>query len=263
MKKLIACAAVLACLAPARADGPKPLPAQVKADRIQSIRLSQEGDRFLRSGAPEAAENDYRLAMKLWPFNPLPYPGLAEALKSEGKPEEAIHVYRALFYNSRSASTAAQDPLHLMNFALLLNETGHWQEAVSIYEKGLPDSADAEVLKAAGRFDPSLPMPDQMEALAHVARGIEYGRYGDSGDAMSEYERAMVRTPDLSVVNYYYGWGWQRLSPDERSRYGTEQQAKVALLKAVRIGKGDVKKAAQKALMVAMNPSLPAKATAK
>ena len=55
-------------------------------------------------------------------------------------------------------------------------------------------------------------------------------------------------------ANFYYGFGWQQLSPAERVQFGTAQQAKAALRKAARIGKDAVKKAATKALQVAMKP---------
>lgn len=71
---------------------------------------------------------------------------------------------------------------------------------------------------------------------------------------MEHYQRALQLAPDSALTNYYYGQGWQKLSPAERIQFGTAQQAKAALQKAIKIGKGAVKKAAQKPLQVAMKP---------
>lgn len=65
---------------------------------------------------------------------------------------------------------------------------------------------------------------------------------------MAEYTKALQLAPDNALTNYFYGVGWQRLSPAERAKFGTAQQAKAALQKAVKVGDASVKTAARKAL---------------
>jgi len=52
--------------------------------------------------------------------------------------------------------------------------------------------------------------------------------------------------PDSPFANYYYGYGWQVLDPKAKMLH--QEQAKAAFAKAVQLGKGDLKKAAEKAL---------------
>ena len=71
-------------------------------------------------------------------------------------------------------------------------------------------------------------------------------------EAFAEYGKALQLAPDSDLANYYYGVGWNNLSPAERKQFGSFQQAKAALEKAVKLAKGPLKVKAQKALLVAM-----------
>ena len=158
-----------------------------------------------------------------------------------------------------------------MKYALLLSQTGQQAEANVVYRKALLQVPDVDD-RTIGRFpDADTPSPTEFQAAVHVAIGL-CATYGsdpfDTSDsqhvrAMQEFDKARQLQPESALTNYYYGYGWQRLSPNDREKAVDAVQAKAALLKAVKVGKGDVKKAAQKALMVAMNPSMAAKATAK
>ncbi len=83
--------------------------------------------------------------------------------------------------------------------------------------------------------------------------GSDMSAYENSR-AFTEYGKALALEPDWALTNFYYGYGWQRLFPADKAQLGSVRQAKAALLKATRLGKGDVKKAAEKALQVAMKP---------
>ena len=91
-----------------------------------------------------------------------------------------------------------------------------------------------------------------------LGRTIGFGQDNEEKNqaAMREYAAALSLEPNWDLANYYYGYGWQQLSPAERAHLGLAQEAKAqeALHKAVKIGKGLVKAAAQKALRVAMKP---------
>lgn len=101
-----------------------------------------------------------------------------------------------------------------------------------------------------------MPEPTALATAIHITRGLVYNATPDwAGDsqnkeAAAEYGKALQLAPDSPLTNYYYyyGVGWQQLSPAERAKIGNIQQAKAALRKAVLLGKGDVKKAAQRAL---------------
>ena len=220
--------------------------------------LVDQGEESLKSGYYQAAEQIFREASAVQltgipQFNPSAERGLAEALTAQGKITEAIQLYRMLIYQyPRNLSSVAQEVRTLMRYAIVLSQMGQWPEAVSVYEKALPGTLFHGMPNLDVHFDPQIPVPAQLQAIAHVACGIEFIKHGDNLRAFKEYEKGSYLTPDSALVNYYYGDGWQQLSPAEQTKFGSEQQAKAALQKAVKIGKGPVKKAAQKALRTAM-----------
>jgi tetratricopeptide (TPR) repeat protein len=264
MKTIIACAVLLSLLLASpvlsqdihriNASGDIPLNAATQ----QSQDMIDQGEDFLKAGNYRAAEQVFRASSALAAsgvpgFSPSAERGLAEALTAQGKTAEALQLYQNLIYQyPRNFSSVAQEMRTQMRCAILLSQTGHWKEAVSIYEKALPSAVYHGMPKLDVHFDPQSPMPVQLQAIAHVACGIELSGHGDNPQAFKEYEKGSYLAPDSALVNYYFGDGWQQLSPAEQAKFGRAAQAKAALQKAVRLGKGPVKKAAQKVLRMAM-----------
>ena len=69
---------------------------------------------------------------------------------------------------------------------------------------------------------------------------------------MTEFDKARQLQPDSALTNYYYGYGWRNLSPKDQAGLNDARQAKAALQKAVKAGKGEIKQAAEKALQITM-----------
>jgi tetratricopeptide (TPR) repeat protein len=242
--------------------------------------LSNAGERDLQAGLFSTAEAEFRASILASKRENQPwtsaYEGLARVLTAQGKTAEAIQTYQTIFYDlpmrgihyddpkkqeayrakvyqnpvqyGGSGSVSVFDGLY---YALLLNETGQWPQAVNVYESALRELPAGDLPRIDISFAPETPQPVEMEAALHLALGLadNFGPYADGNNrAMVEYSRAMQMEPNWVLTNYYYGYGWQRLSPAERVKVGSVQQAKAALQKAVLLGKGDVKKAAQKAL---------------
>lgn len=223
-------------------------PEQVKTIQ-QSGGLVDQGNMLLSASNPVAAEKAFRAALALEGWNAEADPGLAEALAAQGKINEALRVYRTLIYQyPRNLSSVAHDRRTQMHYAILLSQTGQWQEAVSVYEKNLPSAVYGDAPKLDVHFDPRAPMPFQLQAMAHVASGMEYTGHGQMKEAFGEYEQATHLAPDSAFANYYYGYGWQNLAPKDRAKLLNQEQAKAAFSKAVQLGKGEIKEAAQKAL---------------
>ena len=215
----------------------------------ESYALVNQGETLLASGNYPAAEQDFRAALAIKSWNADADPGLAEALAAQGKTKEALQVYRALVYQyPANLSSAAQTMRTLMRFASLLSQVGQWEEAVSVYKYGLRRANFKDALNLDIPLDLQNPMPLQLQALSHLAVGLEYESHAENTPAFAEFNQGMRLQPDNALTNYYYGVGWQRLSPAERVKFGTAQQAKAALTKAVKIGNADVKAAAAKAL---------------
>ncbi len=177
--------------------------------------------------------------------------GLAETLVAEGKVAEALQTYYLYFHppvgEFQSDSYA---PKANLEYALLLNQQGQWVEAVDHYNAALPDLVKWEY-KANLHFDAAAPQPATLAAAAHIGLGL-YDNFEYEPDsntkALKEYNAALQLAPDWDAANYYYGYGWQKLSPVERAKFGTMQQAKAHLQKAEKTGNANIRAAAAKAL---------------
>ena len=159
-----------------------------------------------------------------------------------------------------------RQPRNLLPYAQLLLKSGQWTEALAVYNQALPHLPDigshpetpvvhdGDLMRANSHFSADVPEPAALATALHIARGMVYnvtpswGGEAQDTEAMAEYGKALQLAPNNALTNYYYGAGWQKLSPTERTKFGTVQQAKAALQKAEKTGNAGVKAAAQKAL---------------
>lgn len=217
----------------------------------QSSAFVARGEELLQGGDAHSAEESFRAALALENSNATADPGLAEALTAQGKQAEALQVYRALVYQyPRSLSSAAQEEGTLLRIALLLNQTGQWQEAVIVYQKALPHIPDNKMALFNVPLDLRSPRPAVLNALIHAALGLDanwsanfHGEF-DHAKAFQEYSKALQLQPDSPLTNYFYGYGWQRLDPKEQARLekitpGQQAAVKAAIAKAAKLGMGE------------------------
>ncbi len=237
---------------------------------------TRQGETALREGNLPIAETNFRQAIAISETWTNAYEGLAKVLIAQGRAAEAIQIYRKIFYDLSLRGMQSDDPNETqaykvevyqnpvahggsggascedgLRYALLLNKTGQWGEAITVYNSALPDVPSGDIPKIAIQFDPATPQTVIFESATRIALGLvdNFGVEPDHNlNAMTEYQKALQLVPDSDLANYYYGFGWQRLDPKDRAKFGNAQQAKAALLKAVKMGNADVKKAAEKAL---------------
>ena len=231
----------------------------------------EDGVAALQAKDYVTAEGDFRSSLTDAPFGQShlgpggeAYFGLAEALTGQGRIAEALQTYATLFNPDPHESFGGSYFTRVgLRYALLLNQTGQWAEALKRYQDALPNvptggGDNLPMINVA--FAPNVPQPTALAAAVNMALGVSDsftpGAVTEFEDvrAFQEYSQALQLEPNWSLTNFYYGFGWQRLGPADKAKLGSVQQAKAALLKAVRTGKGDVKKAAKKALLVAMKP---------
>ncbi len=173
---------------------------------------------------------------------------LAAALEGQGKDREALEAYQTVVEHYD------KHPRNLLPYAQLLLKSGQWAQAVAVYNQALPLLSDGELEKETSAFSPDVPEPLALETALHLERGQIYndtmGWAGDTQnkEAMKEYKKALQLAPDNALTNYFYGVGWQKLTPTERAKFGTVQQAKAHLQKAEKVGNANVKAAATKVL---------------
>ena len=248
---------------------PTPLSAEQQAAIKQAYALLVEAAADQHAGCFAQAEAKARQGLAVEPMNGANAVVLAMALESEGKTQEALQVYqsRLITQDQRGLHGNGSD---LLPYALLLLQSGRWAQAVAAYNAALPilpsfnivqqspRIVDQDVIIANSRFSPDVPEPDRLALMIHLARGVvfnateDWAREPQNTEAFAEYGKALRLAPNSALANFYYGIGWQKLSPAEQEQFGSIQQAKAALTKAVRLAKGPLKVKAQKALLVAM-----------
>ncbi len=224
------------------------------AREIQAGQDYKDGSNALRAKDYASAVASFQAALSNRPDGP-PYLGLAEALVGQGKTAEALQAYWSVFHpDAHNSWGGSYYPRAQLEYALLLNQTGQWAEAVAMYEKALPNVSDRGMATINAHFDPAVPQPVALEAAARIGLGLEAdwagGEPGDFGAdrAFQEYAKALQLQPNWAVANYYYGYGWQKLSPAETAKFGNAALVKAALQKAAALGTGDVKKNAEELL---------------
>lgn len=225
----------------------QPTPEEQKALR-NSYLVACAASASLHAGRYAQAEAEARQSLAFRPNCGTGNEVLAAALDAQGKEQEALQAYQTVVeHYDRS-------PRNVLPYALLLLKSGQWAQAVNAYNAALPLLAEGELMRANSRFSPDVPEPAALAVALHIAKGLTYSARDDwAGESqhkemMAEFGKALQLAPDSDLANYHYGYGWQHLDPKERAKMGSVQQAKAALQKALLLGKGDVKKAAQKAL---------------
>jgi hypothetical protein len=223
-----------------------PIPAEGLAREDEAGQLCRSAAIDLHLGNYARAEDEARQADALDPLAGVPQEVLAEALDAQGKDQEALQEYRIM--------SVGGHPYDLLPYAQLLLKSGQWAQAVTVYNQVLPRLGHEELEQITSHFSPDVPQPLELETAIHLERGRLYNatpswaREPQNTEAMAEYQKALQLAPDNALTNYFYGIGWQKLSPVERRKFGTAQQAKAALQKAVKIGDANVRAAAAKAL---------------
>ena len=231
-------------------------------------RLDKAGTEALHLKNFAVAEASYRELVQMGTLGPFPYYGLGEALTGEGKTAEALAAYKTAVYwplnrdpqaialgqamgitSNLRGCCGSSDAIEWMKCTLLLSQTGQNEEALSVYSEAVrhaPDTAHPEINRT---FEGSLPSPVELQAAAHIALGLLVNDTGNDRElAMSEFAQAQKLAPEAAVTNFYYGYGWQRLDLQSKTRLADAPQARAALQKAALADDANVKKAASEAL---------------
>ena len=229
------------------------LPPEVIAANEKAAQLSRVAAASLHAGRYAQAEEESRQSLSFGQNAGVANEVLAAALDAQGKEQEALQAYQdvVVHYDNQ--------PRILLPYALLLLKSDQWEKAVATYNTAISRFSESDLVRTNSHFSSDVLDPKALAVAIHIARGIIYNgscnwaAESQNQEAMGEYQKALQLAPDSDLANYYYGSGWQQLSPEEQVKFATVQQARAALQKAVKYGKGDVKQAAKKALQVAMN----------
>jgi Flp pilus assembly protein TadD len=215
-----------------------------KAELAETSQLDEAATAAMNTGNYAEAETDARQSIQIGPDSGIAQDVLAASLDAQGKTQEALQAYKTNF------DAGAVSPSNVLPYALLLLKTGHWAQAVEVYNRQLPyDGGDGALLQAESDFTPNVPRPADMETAIHIDLGMALGWYEYHGtyqertqQALSQFQKAMTLEHDAPLANYYYGYGLRRM--------GRKADAQAAFKKAAALDNstGDVKAAAEAAL---------------
>lgn len=227
----------------------EPLTPEASANIDRMGDLDHAAAKALDAGQFAEAEADARESLSIGFGAGVSQEILASALDAQGKDQEAFEVYQTI------ANQGCRHSRTLLPYARLLLKSGQWAQAVNAYNKQLPYLAWGDMMEAKSRFSPDVPQPRELATAIHIALGLTqichsgWGGRVRNKEAMIEFAEALHLSPDSDLANYYYGYGWRRLSLTERKTLADPALAKAALKKAAASEDGDVKEAAEKALV--------------
>jgi len=229
-----------------------PIPAEARERGRQSYQLSLTAATDLHAGHYALAETEARKAISVDPFSGVGQEVLAAVLDAQGKDREALQAYQAVVEHFDGHAR------NLIPYALLLLKSGQWAQAATAYNQAaIPYIGQGELEVASSYFSADVREPTALAVAIHIERGQLYSEgcgwvnAPQNSEAMAEYAKALQLAPNSALTNYYYGSAWQKLSPTERAKLGNAKWARVALEKAVKLGEGRLKGAAQEALLTA------------
>ena len=229
-----------------------PIPAEARERGRQSYQLSLTAAADLHAGHYALAETEVRKAIFIDPFSGVGQEVLAAVLDAQGKDREALQAYQTVVEHFDSQAR------NLIPYALLLLKSGQWAQAVTAYNRAaIPYIGQGELEVASSYFSADVREPTALAVAIHIERGQLYSEgcgwvnTPQNSEAVAEYAKALQLAPNSALTNYYYGLAWQKLTPAERVKFGSATQARTALQKAVKLGRGRLKRAAQEALLTA------------
>ena len=202
---------------PVQATSPFHFPADLleQMKRINdSADLTQKGDRETAQGDWLQAMNDYQQALSLWPYEQEALYGVADDSLKRGDMAGAVGYYRRAIYTHPDPPVLPlfheNNVFRLMEYALLLSQTGQQAEALAVYRHG---AALFNVMDGRPRHKVALPdfgdgpgqspfSPQALQAMAHVRWAEDHSDF-DAKGAAAHLQRAVALAPDSPVVYYY------------------------------------------------------------
>ena len=207
-----------------------------------SLKLSKAGDEVALKSNWKEAETAYQQALVIWKDNNEATYGLAKCYEATGDTADEIKSYRRLVYSSNRADKGyhCNDNKQLIEFVLLLSKSGQASEALSVYQHAVarinqPGRKVPLPTFAAGPGHSPL-KPEHLQAMAHISLSI----VSNVNDALPQLQEAIRLYPDSAIAYFYLGDYLRRFTDIHK-----KEQAKDAYAKAMKLGSGPVRAAAQ------------------
>ncbi len=224
-------------------DPSDPVYAASRERAKEGAEMTALGEEALSLGQNEKAIKAFQEAIQIEPFGGFASQRLAEAYQANHQPEQAIAAYRALIYPKPGQDWTTSNRVSatvLMKYCLVLLQMGQEQEALAMYNRGLPllnydnGKPKLKVLLPAIGPDGSPYTPQFLQAMACLGIGID-----TSGFDEARLREAVELAPDSVAANFYLG----------KYLYASNKVgAKAALEKAIQLGDSTTAEEADKYL---------------
>ena len=249
--------------------GPAALMERIRAMQAKgekALVYVKEGRELLKMQKNDEAIASFKKALALDPLISPVYVGLIDAYTAKGDLTSAAQIYRAWLYpapGKRWSTSDAGNPIVLMRFALVLNQIGKKDEALTVYRHGLeglryPDGSLHTgtfplILDTTfdGRDSENIYMPARLEAAARTALAIRVRLESMVSIADGEIQakeqlsRAMKANPRFGPAYLYYALTLKELARADKSI--TPEAVNAAFDVAAKMVHGTQAKAAVKA----------------
>ncbi len=196
---------------------------QLPPDMQAKIDKSKQSDKLCMKAIAEAARGDwaqalpnYQQALTLDPENPIALYGMVNFSVTEGDTQAAIGYYRQVIYAKsqppKLPAIREGNIFRLMDFAILLSQSGQQEEARRVYQQGahlLNYQGDKPYLKMMFPEFGDGPgqiafTPKRLQALADVGWVFDHVDFDRAG-ARKRLQEAVELYPDSPVVYFYRG----------------------------------------------------------
>ena len=206
MRVVLPNAATLLIIKPDPAD---PVYAASRQRAKEAAEMTVLGEEALSLGQNGKAIKAFQEAIQIEHLGGCVSQRLAEAYQANHQPEQPLAAYRALIYPKPGQDWTTSNQVSatvLMNYCLVLLQTGQEQEALAMYNRGLPllnydhGKPKLKVLLPAIGPDGSPYTPQFLQAMACLGIGID-----TSGFDEVRLREAVELAPDSVATNFYLG----------------------------------------------------------
>ncbi len=189
--------------------------------------LVKAGNAFAKNNDWQNAQSQYQQALDLSPQSGLGHQlalyGLIDCCRATGDTKKGLEYSRQAIYHNGSAAEGLyeNDTAKLMQFALLLSQTGQEAEAVQVYNHAaagldyrdsqynggqlylkvpLPEIAIGNLLPGQVQYT-----PEHLQALADTVLAYEQQGFWSDKEVLAHIQKAVRLYPDSPVTHYYQG----------------------------------------------------------
>ena len=202
--------------------------------------LVEQGNK-LRDANPGGAESYYRRATVVNPQASDAWLGLARISDVQGKQAQALSAYQKVFGSTSGStvySTFPADVEALARYGTLCENAGLHDAAIQACNQA------GERLSPTPKVPLSVPldrpvMSSELQAVLEMVRGVALEQQGKKTEARSAFSKAAVSQPDDARVQFYQGYGYQKIGQFVQAQSAFQQASALDTRGAIKAAAGE------------------------